>query len=704
MLLARFQFAESSTTGPVKKPVFLKRKTRQLLFPITLLALFFLLQSHLRYTNPLPATTITDSVPPPPPHPTAHPDGCAHFLHRMATPGSHFLTPQGPIFTPELTPTRSSSASNPAIPQHIYFLHYNTNLTNPKYLCSLESAARQNPLYRISVHVRNRDAFESRIQAWRSRMGDDMSSRILTQELDWKSVMMDTPLEPWYLEKVYEKSAWVDQNLGNAFRLANLYKNGGVYLDMDIVSLNPIREMGRGIAMQDSRRMNNAYLAFPKGDEFLRVLMERFVKDFKGYMWGHNGPELVTRTFNATCNPPHPNEICTGLHLSPTARFFPVKFGERAWLFDEWTQKCALLRDIADNSVGLHWWNKRTQGTLISNATTVAVILRNACPVVFEAFREEDLGIGSGGLVGETAYQKNEKLRPANMMDAKKRPVHLILTLTALIPRRVRLCHLLLAVTIATLLVLLLAFQLNLRAFAHTPDPSLLAAAEHIRSLTHLDPTADLASRNWSNLKCNHFIDRLLHPSTHHLPALPLASSASTPPDSIIPNEIFFLHYSPTLENPKYLCSLESAARQNPLHKITIHAANASHFSTSLHPWLQTLPASIRSRIQITPLDYATTFLNTPLAQWYTEKRYTNSKWPAQNLGNAFRLAQLWHRGGVYLDLDILSVNPVGQMGRGIVMQDANRMNNAYFSVEKGDAWMWVLMEEFVNSFNGNIW
>ncbi|KAJ3356632.1 hypothetical protein HDU83_000494 [Entophlyctis luteolus] len=200
---------------------------------------------------------------------------CAHFFSRMAAPGTHFLNSSGV----------SESGQTVNIPQRIFFVHYNKRLENPRYLCAAESAARQNPMHIVTLYVKNRMQFEASIARWRRVLGTQMSDRVVTRELDYADAFSETPLQGWWANRTYERSAWVDQNLGNAFRLSRLWKDGGVYLDMDIISLNPVGAMGRSIAMQDSKRMNNAYFSMRRYDPFMKTLMTEFTTTFDGYSW-----------------------------------------------------------------------------------------------------------------------------------------------------------------------------------------------------------------------------------------------------------------------------------------------------------------------------------------------------------------------------------------------------------------------------------
>lgn len=74
---------------------------------------------------------------------------------------------------------------------------------------------------------------------------------------------------------------------GNAFRLAVLWRFGGTYFDLDIISVNSLTQttpdgktipLRRFIAREEPQQLNNAALRFPKDDPMLWEIMVNFVK------------------------------------------------------------------------------------------------------------------------------------------------------------------------------------------------------------------------------------------------------------------------------------------------------------------------------------------------------------------------------------------------------------------------------------------
>ena len=131
----------------------------------------------------------------------------------------------------------------------------------------------------------------------------------------------------------------------------------------------------------------------------------------------------------------------------------------------------------------------------------------------------------------------------------------------------------------------------------------------------------------------------------HVLDRHSINTRSTTPsPRHAIPPQIVYLHYNPRIGTPRYLCSVESAARQNPSHRIVIHAANVTDFNESLTEWRRRF-GKASARVAVVKMDYEKYFAGTPLWRWWASGTYKKSSWVGQNLGNAYRLAVVWHEG-----------------------------------------------------------
>ncbi|KAJ3193079.1 hypothetical protein HK101_005436, partial [Irineochytrium annulatum] len=339
----------------------------------------------------------------------SHDAGCQEFIMAGLKPGTRFI---GPGLDPVPEEKREE------IPKRIHFIHYNEELATPRYLCSLESAARQNPNHTIILFAKSAEKLKKTLHPWMVKSGlASKPSRFDIQEIDWYRYMKNTPLDSWWTLGKYKNSSWVYQNLGNAFRMGVLYEHGGVYLDLDIISVNPVGGIGRSIAKQDPTWYNNAFMSFPKKDIFMWRLMEEFVAGFEGHIWARNGPRMVSRTYWNLCQPEgkKPESECSGLGVAPPDRFYPVQFENRTILFRDWRKNCDFMAELSRRSIGLHWWHRKVEleekdkdkmtgkskfGIVFEDNTVLVQVMKAHCPNIFDIYTSDELGYNGVGESG----------------------------------------------------------------------------------------------------------------------------------------------------------------------------------------------------------------------------------------------------------------------------------------------------------------
>ncbi|KAI8620848.1 hypothetical protein BC830DRAFT_1164215 [Chytriomyces sp. MP71] len=223
---------------------------------------------------------------------------------------------------------------------------------------------RHNRNHTFVLHARDPVAFHNATRVWRVILSANFRARIRIEALAFPRTFADTFLKPWHTQQTCLQSKWVDQNLGNTFRLTVIYKRGGVYLDLDIISLSTLavgEVLGRSPAMQDKNAMNNAFLVFLASDEFVWGTMEEFVEEFNGNVWGKNGPEIIARVQEAI--------VWRWSYVFSGSCPFPI-----------------LISDPMIRSIAMYWWNRRAKSVeMMANATVLEVVIKEHCPAHFGA-------------------------------------------------------------------------------------------------------------------------------------------------------------------------------------------------------------------------------------------------------------------------------------------------------------------------------
>ncbi|KAJ3330747.1 Lactosylceramide 4-alpha-galactosyltransferase [Blyttiomyces sp. JEL0837] len=211
--------------------------------------------------------------------------------------------------TSQLTPAKKIISI--PLPNKIHFIHFNKYFRSPRHLCGVESAARHNPNHTVTLHVMNPDSVESEISLWRRHLPPSISDRVKITRVNYSNSFEGTPLEPWWKSKRWTQSHWIPQNLGNALRMALLWDHGGVYMDLDVVSMRGLGDKAKvglngggwwaGRERETDGLINNAVLGFPRHHAFLWSAMKEFVDKFDGWTWGSNGPYRITRSYIKLC-------------------------------------------------------------------------------------------------------------------------------------------------------------------------------------------------------------------------------------------------------------------------------------------------------------------------------------------------------------------------------------------------------------------
>ena len=163
----------------------------------------------------------------------------------------------------------------------IFIALYGTTVRTPWLNCAVESAMLKQGNDSVVVLTDNIQEFSS---SWPASMPSP------ARLVDVSSCLANTPLQHWLESPELASAVFRQQNIANALRLAAIYKNGGAYLDLDIIPLQDKLFSAEGaLSMQCTIEecgpefwLNNAYLNFPPKHPFMWQLMNAFALEFNG--------------------------------------------------------------------------------------------------------------------------------------------------------------------------------------------------------------------------------------------------------------------------------------------------------------------------------------------------------------------------------------------------------------------------------------
>jgi len=90
-------------------------------------------------------------------------------------------------------------------------------------------------------------------------------------------------------------------NESNLLRFLLLYLYGGVYMDTDVIFVRSAGDLPwSSLGWESSTWVNGAILKFPAGSPYLADCLAEFASNYRGNVWGFNGPKLLTRMLKAS--------------------------------------------------------------------------------------------------------------------------------------------------------------------------------------------------------------------------------------------------------------------------------------------------------------------------------------------------------------------------------------------------------------------
>ncbi|XP_048205275.1 lactosylceramide 4-alpha-galactosyltransferase [Perognathus longimembris pacificus] len=287
---------------------------------------------------------------------------------------------------PRLPP--ASPAPGPPAPGDIFFLE-TSDRTNPSFLfaCSVESAARAHPESRVVVLMKGLPAGGAPPPRHLGTSLLGCFPNVRLERLDLEALFRGTPLAAWHAARPGRWQPYPLAVLSDAARLALLWKRGGVYLDTDFIVLRSLRSLRNALGAQSRFVLNGAFLAFERRHAFLALCMRDFVAHYNGWVWGHQGPQLLTRVFKRWCSTRslRDRHACRGVTALPPQAFYPIRWQDWKRYFQDISPR-ALAR-LLNATYAVHVWNKKSHGTRLPASSRVLLAQLHAryCPTTHQA-------------------------------------------------------------------------------------------------------------------------------------------------------------------------------------------------------------------------------------------------------------------------------------------------------------------------------
>ncbi|XP_011701725.1 PREDICTED: uncharacterized protein LOC105458251 [Wasmannia auropunctata] len=259
---------------------------------------------------------------------------------------------------------------------------------NPRQACAVESAARMNPSMTVYLLFVSKSEFSNSTREIVRHLHNYPNVRI--RHIDPQRYVKETPLEAWYTSGVLKKSHWPVSHMSDMLRYLTLWKYGGIYLDLDVVVTSSLEDLTNFAGAEDWDDVAAGVMGFDMSKLGRRVAdacVRDLKKNFRGDVWGNNGPGVITRTLQKLCATMYARDMttvrCHGFTVYPPSVFYPIHYINWNKYFEVKDSNATLK--ILNKAKVIHVWNKlsKAEKVRVNSNVPYAVIARNYCPYVF---------------------------------------------------------------------------------------------------------------------------------------------------------------------------------------------------------------------------------------------------------------------------------------------------------------------------------
>ncbi|KAK5643036.1 hypothetical protein RI129_009203 [Pyrocoelia pectoralis] len=249
----------------------------------------------------------------------------------------------------------------------------------PRQACAVESAAFNNPDFQTFLMYASPGSIKD------DNTLSDRLLKILTNIVNVKVVRLN--YAGLLNGNVYTKER---------IQLLILYKYGGIYLDLDTVTIRSFNGLALNFAVAESEtHVNNAVIRSSikgSGHEFIKMCLKELKEYFRGDFWGYNGPVVVTKILKKMCEVNNIKDImykkkCSGFTVYPPEKFYPIFYENWRLYFEDARKKEKAY--VMGNSYAIHVWNKLSKNTVSNSSGSIyRYAAGKYCPQVYSIARE----------------------------------------------------------------------------------------------------------------------------------------------------------------------------------------------------------------------------------------------------------------------------------------------------------------------------
>ncbi|XP_018429538.1 PREDICTED: alpha-1,4-N-acetylglucosaminyltransferase-like, partial [Nanorana parkeri] len=255
-------------------------------------------------------------------------------------------------------------------------------------LCAIEAAARVYPDRPVAFFMKGLEDIITEEDEKRAKERFPSLSpfgNVYLFPLRMDQLFNNTPIKSWFDKVDPRKEIYWTHVSSDACRFAMMWKYGGIYMDTDVISLRPVPE-DHFLADETSTSTSSAVFGLSSHYQLAWQFMENFVENYRGDLWGHQGPGVVTRVVKKLCGWPVFNStddvMCSNISYFHPQRFYPILYPSWRQYYEVWQ-----ILPTFNNSYALHLWNYMNNkgiSMVPGSSTLVEHIYQKYCPTTYE--------------------------------------------------------------------------------------------------------------------------------------------------------------------------------------------------------------------------------------------------------------------------------------------------------------------------------
>lgn len=256
---------------------------------------------------------------------------------------------------------------------------------NLRQTCAVESAAKENPTRTIQLFMQT-DRLGT-IGPWLDILNHYHNIVVLL--INETEYFAGSPLEDWYRQGLWRQSPYRREHFSDYIRMLSLLRGGGLYMDLDFITLKPLDEkvLWNFLPVEDeaANSLTGSIFHLEHGHWLIDSIVHLLAARYNASEWGSYGPDLVTKVMTEQCGFKRndiSSNLCGDVRLLPYNYFYPIPFHKWEIYFQEaYEDRLALL----DKSYGVHVWNKLSQEhpLVMGSDQLYSILAAEHCPLTF---------------------------------------------------------------------------------------------------------------------------------------------------------------------------------------------------------------------------------------------------------------------------------------------------------------------------------